>query len=426
MISRIENTEYIQKKQAVNDAKHRNFPGFLLMLFSLLAITNFPAFLAPSGSEHFPFYLVLAPILLLSRQRLEIGPFLLLLVMVVVVAIVHLLNPATMMESAKTLALLLSPIFAAMIIFPALNLKDLDRVVRVIMLFWFLLSLIALVPGIDMLDVLIKPFFGRRAGFETSSYTGTGIVFPEPSHAGALIAFLISYSIQRKLFKLSTVLLFSFTFLLANQSKTVFMLILIAYIPLVFKMGIRGLVYFAAVLFVSILIILFALRGTGIYSALFLVANQVQSGSVSISDTTGYASGRFMANYTYLSSALDFNIEDVGLGLTKERFFDKSEEMGVDYTELNAVQKRGIDAAPVLPRSFLALCAFAFSSFGFVVTFAYLYVFGGKPTLSPLYLTSVVQLLVVGMPGLVIPFLGLYVSRSITFSDFSNSTITEE
>jgi hypothetical protein len=135
--------------------------------------------------------------------------------------------------------------------------------------------------------------------------------------------------------------------------------------------------------------------------------------------TARVASGRFIANYIWLTSIFD-NPFGFGFGLEKEWATNRMFELGINPYIMGAYGQYGL--LPIMPRSFLAGLAAISGYIGLIgmIVFLIYFIFKNKITDLPLFAVGLVYLLVVGFVGSPYGWIFLMLSINGNFNTLLN------
>ena len=399
----------------------------VLKSFSIF-VPNFPGFLPIPGAivNFWILFIILKTKFTISK-----------LLFLIFICILSLVYGLIFQEvSFKYLMIMCLPIFLLICVKQSTEIYI--KVLKFIFVFLVILGICSLL-GLHFFDAGIKFLFGSSSGLSGAGggSRGVGLIYPEPSHAAPVLILFFHYILTndqrfcagypRVLLFVSVLFLF---YIFRSGSLSLYLLVyLICFFILLKKTILKKFIMLMfACLIVVIGYILFP--ESRFFQVFETLIGLIVTGSFSIEKTALIASGRFIANYVWITSGL-INYLGLGLNFSVQDFIIYSDKLGVNYEVIGAFQRRGLDGLPVLPRSWFAVAVGAFGFIGIVITAAVFYLFETErkknkiqsgASQKPLLYFALFYILVVGFPGNPIPWLIILLCGYPTGSSRTNGT----
>jgi hypothetical protein len=271
--------------------------------------------------------------------------------------------------------------------------------------------------GITALNPLFYFIFGEGSGVNaTDNIRGSGLISTEPSHIAPLLVLMFAslrYLSFGKSFLIIMIGGLVGTFTTGSGS-------------LLLYMGVYGFILLSKIYNFRVVILISLMISFTLYIGLpgrFLqIINNVvglSNSGFSLEWTARVASGRFIANYIWLTSIFD-NPFGFGFGLEKEWATNRMFELGINPYIMGAYGQYGL--LPIMPRSFLAGLAAISGYIGLIgmIVFLIYFIFKNKITDLPLFAVGLVYLLVVGFVGSPYGWIFLMLSINGNFNTLLN------
>jgi hypothetical protein len=264
---------------------------------------------------------------------------------------------------------------------------------------------------ISSLDAIFELFFGTGSGFSGSTGRGVAYYANEPSHMSLYLLLFLSLA-PRVSFQRQIILFLSSALIIAFASSGSLFLYLVFYMFLfgVFKLWnlrLRSLLFLIPLIFFLYYAVTAGYFPQRIYGILSSLSDLISNlDNFTIESTARLASGRFIANYLWLTDLQNHPFGQ-GFGLDRSDIVDWGLELGISFQSIGAFHVRGLEGLPIMPRSYVVSIFSIFGIFGvlFLLIVFFVFLHDKKITNYPMFGTAIFYLLVVGLPGNPLPWL---------------------
>ena len=294
-------------------------------------------------------------------------------------------------------------------------------IVKCMAIFTFFFSFLYLFD-ITNLNPFLSYFFGND-GVETSGTRGRPFFSTEPSHLAVYSILLFDYIINTKntksrLYTIPTCIIL----IVIGGSGTLILYGSIYFVVwLLSKNYVHNLRKKYIVLTIGILIIFFGLLPSRIYELLVTSIEMLSNNEFSIQNTASLASGRFIANYLWISSIFHEPL-GFGFGLQREQIFYLADIYHIDLEKIGAFSLRGYSGIPVMPRSYFSCLVGIFGLFSIPILIMIFRNYLTEKIIfnKPLFFTAIFYIFIVGFAGSPFPWIAILMSTKKKNDIYSN------
>lgn len=353
--------------------------GILLCIL----VPNFPGFLF--GGDIKAFWILMCMFVIWFNPNKN---FFIYTLMVSILAIPFLL----MSFSFKYLIVIFIPFFV-FYAFPVFT--QLKTGLKILSICIFIVGCMAIL-GITAFNPIFYFIFGEGSGVNTTNnIRGSGLISTEPSHIAPLLVLMFA-SLRYLSFGKTFIIIIIGAFIGAFATGSGSLLLYMG----IYSVILLGTVYnFRVIILATIFLIV--ITYFGLPGRFLQIINNIfglSSTGLSLEWTARVASGRFIANYIWLTGIFDYPFGH-GFGLQKEWAISRMFELGINPNVMGAYGQYGL--LPIMPRSYISGLA-AISGFVGIISmifFMIYYIYKNKITDLPLFGVALTYLFFVGFVG---------------------------
>jgi len=356
-----------------------------LAILLCMLVPNFPGFFA--GGDIKPFWMLMSMAVIYFFPKKDFFKY---FILIAILAIPFIF----VSFSIKYLIVIFIPCFVFYSLPVFTQLKTSLKILSVCI---FVIGFMSIL-GITFLNPLFYFIFGEGSGVNINETArGSGLISTEPSHIAPLLV-LMAASLRYLSFGKSFLIIIAGLFVgIFTTGSGSLLLYLGTYGVILILTTFNFRIITLASLFCFVILLI------GLPERFMQIINNIiglSSAGFSLEWTARVASGRFIANYIWFTSILDYPL-GLGFGLDKDWAIERMFQLGINPNIMGAFGQYGLDGLPIMPRSFLAGVAGISGYIGIIAIIIFLmyFTFKNKITDLPLFGVGLIYLLLVGFVG---------------------------